>query len=224
VGQQECGLIAEPLWWGGNMPISDPALWTVIRDHPLPFRQVQDNQSDPPRVCTSFADCLRMKGDWTDGAAARITAIYRQFLYLKALSGEPVTPSTCMDAAWHLHLEFKEDYAALCRAVGRDIPHLVDLSHVEQQRAHEVGRALYEAEFDTAPARDLWPSHEEQNNADKLVLVCLGGGIVILFSISLGGATGSWLLALPAMAGFAAINHFYNKWSGASPEQMSRGD
>lgn len=212
----------EPLWWGGKMPVSDPALWAVIRDHSLPFRRVQDNQSDPPRVCASFAECLRMKGDWTDEAAARITAIYRQFLYLKALSGEPVTPSTCMDAAWHLHLEFEEDYAALCRAVGRDIPHLVDLSYAEQQRAHDRGHFLYQVEFDAVPARDLWPSGQDQTNAEWMLLLQVGGGAAMVLLIMAGVITGAWVMAAPVLAILGLIAHFGKKWGGASPERVSR--
>jgi len=89
---KEVGLWEKPgLWYvsavlmRGTMPLSDPGLWTVIRDHPLPFRAVKDHGCDPPRVCSSFADYLRRDGDWTDETAMRITAIYREFLYLKGL-------------------------------------------------------------------------------------------------------------------------------------------
>jgi hypothetical protein len=221
VVQAECGMKRGPLWWGETMPISDPALWSVIRDHPLPCRGVQDNRSDPHRVCASFADCLRMKGDWTDEVAARITLMYRQFLYLKALSGQPVSPSACVDMAWHLHLEFKEDYAALCRAVGRGIPHIVDLSYGEQQRAHDRGHQLYQAEFDAVPARDLWPSGQDQTNAEWLWLMQLGGLPVMLLCM-LGVVMGVWPMAVPVLAILGVNIHFSKKWGGVRPEQMSR--
>jgi hypothetical protein len=142
------------------MPISDPHLWSVIRDWPLPFRNEVDYGANPPRVCTSFEDFLRKNGDWTDRSAVRITTMYRQFLYLKALSGEPVTPSYTIDCAWHQHLQFPADYSALCAAVGRDIPHRKDLPSSKRKAAYERGRELWKQEFGAEPPDDLWPSPE----------------------------------------------------------------
>lgn len=221
-GRTMCGSVLGQIWWGGKMPLSEPKLWAVIRDRPLPFRRVPDARADPPRVCASFADCVRRQGDWTDEAASRITAIYRQFLYLKAVSGQPITPSTCIDTAWHMHLEFREDYAALCREVGRDIPHLVDLSYVELQRAFDRGHMLFSAEFDAPPARDLWPSGQDQTNADWLWLMQMGGGLAIVLFTFEGVLTGAWLMAVPVLAVLAVIKHFAGKWGGNRPEQMSR--
>jgi hypothetical protein len=165
------------------MPVSDPILWDKVATWPLPHRRETDKDAEPPRTCASFEDCLRKKGDWTDESARRITEGYRRFLYLKALSGEPITPSQAIDMAWHLHLSFPADYAALCKALGRDVPHLTGLSPDEQAQAYDRGLALYAAEFDRAPHVDLWPSRENLSRARFLFLVTY---------VALFGSVGLW--------------------------------
>lgn len=81
------------------MPLSNPDLWQKIANWPLPYRAERDTGVEPSRDCRCFEHNLRKQGDWTDESAVRITEIYRQFLYLKALSGRPVTPSECIDSA-----------------------------------------------------------------------------------------------------------------------------
>lgn len=140
------------------MPVSDPALWTLIADWPLPFRNDHDPKASPPRVCQRFEHNLRAAGDWSDAASDRITEGYRRFLYLKALSDEPLTPPHWVDEAWHLHLGFRDDYAALERAVGRPLPHRRTILKKEANRAYTRGRALWRREFDADPPPDLWPA------------------------------------------------------------------
>ena len=204
------------------MPLTDPALWYAIRDWPLPYRADHDRDALPPRTCTCFADCLRMKGDWTDDSAERITTAYRRFLYLKALSGQPVTPSACIDEAWHLHMTHPDDYAALCRAIGRDIPHGTDLSYAELQRAYDRGHALYAAEFDKAPPRDLWPTGEALTEAEKLGLVQMSVVGVSVFLGVIGFALKLWWVVVPLGVINYVLLHYANRWGGTSPEKMAR--
>lgn len=204
------------------MPLSNPDLWQKIADWPLPYRAERDKDAEPPRDCTCFEHNLRRKGDWTDVSAARITQIYRKFLYLKALSGQAVTPSGCIDEAWHLHLSHPENYAALCRLVGRDIPHQTQLSYVERQRAYDRGRALFTAEFDTEPDRDLWPSGAAMGDADKLFLMVLGGGIACMFLVAMGAAAKTWVVAIPIVAIAVVVGVLTQRWGGTTPDQISR--
>lgn len=81
------------------MPLSNPALGAVRHGYPLPFRAVPGPVAVSPRVCANFATWLRINGDWTDDGADRITTACRRFLYLKPLSGQPVTPSPRIDPA-----------------------------------------------------------------------------------------------------------------------------
>lgn len=98
-----------------------------------------------------------MIGDWTDLAAEEITVGYRRFLYLKALTGETLTPPKCIDEAWHLHMTFPANYYALQKAMGRNIEHSQRLTWKERRLAWEKGRSLWKAEFDGDPGLTIWP-------------------------------------------------------------------
>jgi hypothetical protein len=208
------------------MPLSDPLLWDKIATWTLPHRRERDDFAEPPRTCGSFEDCLRKKGDWTDASASRITEMYRKFLYLKALSGKPVTPSEAIDMAWHLHLEFPADYSALCDAVGRDIPHRIVFYENELEEAYVRGRALYEAEFDAPPDRDLWPSGEDQTRAEIYRLVVMGavlvGVVSVLLGSAVGGLAGLLLAGAIVAAAISVVFYLHARWGDASPSKMAR--
>jgi hypothetical protein len=172
------------------VPLSDPLLWSRIEKWLLPHREERDAGAEPPRTCVCFEHNLRKRGDWTDNSASRITNVYRRFLYLKALTGEPIAPSEVIDTAWHLHLEFPSDYAALCATLGRDIAHLRDLDHAERVRAYDRGSALFKAKFDRPPDSDLWPSRRDQRRALVAGLVGLAAAVIVFVSIDVGSRLG----------------------------------
>lgn len=173
------------------MPLSDPALWNRIRDWPLPWRGDWDYGQGAfrGRKCERFEDNLAMAGDWTDDSAARVTGAYRRFLYLKALTGETLTPSDCIDRAWHLHLEFAPDYATFERAVGRAIPHRRGLTRRESEAAYVRGRALWRQEFDRDPDPDIWPPPLPEMN-DRIGNVLMGLGVVLILAAPVAGLLG----------------------------------
>lgn len=174
------------------MPISDPALWLIVRDWSLPWRGDWDHGLGAfnGRKCERFEDNLAMACGWTDESAARVTAAYRRFVYLKALTGETLTPSDSIDRAWHLHLEFAPDYAALEQAVGRAIPHLRGLTPVESEAAYVRGRALWRREFDRDPDYDIWPPPLPELN-DRI-----GNGLIALGTALALGAPVAGLLGV----------------------------
>lgn len=143
------------------MPLSDPKLWKLIETWPLPYRKEEDKDDPPKRTCTRFEHNLRKIGDWTDEASVEITEAYRRFLYLKALTGETLTPPTCIDQAWHLHLGFKDDYGALEKALGRFLPHNASVSVNDSEESYVRGRALWASEFEALPKGHIWPSIEQ---------------------------------------------------------------
>lgn len=140
------------------MPLTDPDLWKVIETWPLPHRPDRDFEFSPPRRCSSFQHNLRKIGDWTDESSVAITAAYRRFLYLKAVTGQTITPPACIDRAWHLHLGFPKDYANLEAAIGARILHQEKLTEVERTEAFERGRQLWIAEFGEDPPARIWPT------------------------------------------------------------------
>ena len=168
------------------MPLTDPDLWKLIETWPLPYREERDDADPPKRLCTRFEHNLRKIGDWTDEATEEITAAYRRFLYLKAVSGETLTPPVWIDEAWHLHLGFLSDYAALEAAAGRLIPHRQDLSAVERTVAFDRGRKLWIEEFGEFPDNHIWPTSMSLRRDNLLVALMFGGfGIAFVGVISI---------------------------------------
>lgn len=61
---------------------------------------------------------------WTRNHARAAIAEYRKFCFLALRAGHAVTPSTVVDAVWHLHLTYTRDYWELfCTALGRPLHH-----------------------------------------------------------------------------------------------------
>ncbi|MBC2837620.1 hypothetical protein [Paragemmobacter straminiformis] len=139
------------------MPLTDPDLWNLIRTWPLPYSDEMDDGVTPARRCRRFEDNLRRAGDWTEDAAEEITIAYRQFFYLKALTGETLTPPKWIDAAWHQHLAFPIDYSALEAGIGRKIVHQQQLNKEERKAGWNRGREIWKAEFDEDPPLKMWP-------------------------------------------------------------------
>jgi hypothetical protein len=209
------------------VPLTDPQLWETISAWRLPYRKERDDEAQPKRTCASFQHNLRKRGDWTDESARRITEMYRKFLYLKALTGKPVTPSEAIDMAWHLHLEFPADYRALCDAVGRDIPHRVVFYENELEEAYVRGRALYEAEFDAPPDRDLWPSREDQTRFQTgrvvaIQLVFGGFYLAVVLGVWVGGFRGFLLGAGIELAIVGVLAYLDPRLPPVEPSKIAR--
>jgi hypothetical protein len=139
------------------MPLTDPDLWNLIRTWPLPYWDEMDYGVTPARRSSRFEDSLRRAGNWTENAAEEITIAYRRFLYLKALTGETLTPPSWIDAAWHQHLAFPTNYSALEASIGRKIIHQQRLTKEERTAGWDRGREIWKAEFDGDPPLKMWP-------------------------------------------------------------------
>lgn len=168
------------------MPLTDPQLWQKIAKWPLPYRAERDELAEPPRDCTCFEHNLRKDGDWTDDSARLLTHAYRQFLYLKALTGASITPPKSIDSAWHLHQSFLRDYDAMTAHIGRPIPHLTHLTKAERWAAYDRGRSLYVTEFGADMAKTIWPTLEEVKRNRKFVLLAQVAGALFFVGIALG--------------------------------------
>lgn len=98
---------------------------------------------------------------WSAVHTARAIEEYRKFLYLTQISAHQVTPSQIVDAAWHMHLTFTRDYwEDLCpNVIGRAVHHQPCAGEEEMPRYRTqfaATKALYEAEFGTAPPAEIW--------------------------------------------------------------------
>lgn len=198
--EREAALENYPLKWRTTwvmsaMPLTEPNLWTLINTWPLPYRDEMDYGLSPARRSIRFEDNLRTAGDWTIEASERITDAYRRFLYLKAISGETLTPPSWIDAAWHQHLAFATNYVALEEALGRRIVHRQRLTSEEREAGWDRGRELWEAEFDDAPPIRMWPPRRAwwRPWAAVGVMIFAAGSIVLFLNSHLVQSLPDWM-------------------------------
>ncbi len=174
------------------MPLTDPILWKLIEGWILPYWDEVDHGVSPPRRSRRFEDSLRKAGDWTDTASEEITFAYRRFLYLKALSGETLTPPAWIDTAWHHHLSFPTNYSALEARTGRKIAHNQRLTGKKRNAAWDRGRVLWAAEFDAEPPLHIWPPRPARWRLYAGIGVFVGGTIVLFLPTAWGGEISEW--------------------------------
>lgn len=202
------------------MPLSDADLWQKIADWPLPCRAEWDALAEPPRNCTRFEHNLRLKGDWTDESALRLTEEYRRFLYLKALAGGPLTPPEEVDQVWHLHLEMGEDFSeGLCRAIGIPLTHEPGLARQAALASYEWGFGAYIREFGAAPPGDIWPRPDVLRRERYIKPFAFLGFAIFLIGVAvmfIGGAVYFFLAAVLAAAAFVVMV------LGGDPEPFQR--
>jgi hypothetical protein len=87
-----------PLWQAGDF---DTALWLRLVDFHV----------DPAGAELTFLRRLaREQVGWTLADAEQAWFEYLRFLYLACKCDHPVTPSNEVDAVWHLHLTYSENY------------------------------------------------------------------------------------------------------------------
>jgi len=112
----------------------------------------------------SFSKRLRRENRWSTTYTARAMAEYKRFVYLAAVSPNPVTPSEVVDKVWHLHLVYTRSYwQDLCAGLlGRPLHHDPSAGGGSEATKfvnwYEATKALYRQEFGEEPASDLWPA------------------------------------------------------------------
>ncbi len=131
---------------------SDPQLWS----------RVDAFDVDDPVAEFPFSARLARDNGWSRAFAARVVAEYKRFVYLTQVSRSTLTPSDEVDQAWHLHMTYTRDYwDRLCAEVlGRPLHHGPTRGISEEpmyRGCYDDTRALYAAEFGTAPPADIWP-------------------------------------------------------------------
>ena len=166
---------------GARPPVRNlGALWSLLRD-----MRIED-----PGACRTFERALAEENGWPLERAREVSFEYRRFLYLAALARHEVTPSTAVDAAWHLHLTYTRHYwDVLCREIiGRPLHHLPSAGgEAEQARLREQYRAtliLYHETFGEPPPIPIWrrPAGEagepkgDRTAEPRSTASCGGGG------------------------------------------------
>lgn len=167
-----------------------------------------------------FEEALARENGWTLGFAERVADEYSGFLYLATTAGFEVTPSECVDRAWHLHLTWPHYRDVLCgEIIGRPLEHRPGTGEPGEDERYRVQYeqtfALYQKVFAKAPPGDIWPRPDPESAAPKAerkrarwlswraALICLVVALPaaafakILAVVLLGGALIFFLLGLP---------------------------
>jgi hypothetical protein len=111
-----------------------------------------------------FTMRLARENGWSAAHAEAVAAEYRRFLYLAAVTGEPLTPSDDVDQAWHLHLLHSRHYwDMLCaRILRRPLHHDPAgggaAETIRHQRQYEATLARYRMIFGENPPPAIWPA------------------------------------------------------------------
>ncbi|MFE8072355.1 hypothetical protein QQM79_14960 [Marinobacteraceae bacterium S3BR75-40.1] len=119
----------------------------------------------------SFGDRLARENGWSRSYARRCIDEYRRFVYLMAISEQPVTPSDEVDQVWHLHLTYTRSYwQELCeRTIGKALHHNPTRGGAAEgakyRRQYRETLALYERTFGAPPPPEIWPPEEKRFRA-----------------------------------------------------------
>lgn len=119
-----------------------------------------------------FESALALENGWSSAFAGRVADEYRRFLHLVATAGFEVTPSECVDRAWHLHLSWPHYREVLCgQLVGRSLEHLPGAGEPGDEERYrgqyERTIALYEEAFGEPPPEDIWPRPDPDAEAQE---------------------------------------------------------
>lgn len=141
-----------------NTQMKNPELWNKL----LEF------QIDDPGSSFTLTQRLARENGWSIDYATRVIVEYKKFLYLAAISKDPVTPSDEVDQAWHLHMLYTESYwDELCvKVLGREIGHGPtkggSSEKVKYNDQYNSTLAFYWSEFGFDAPIDIWPTAEKR--------------------------------------------------------------
>lgn len=108
----------------------------------------------------NFLARLQKENLWNQKYAARVIKEYKRFMFLSAVSSEPVTPSLEVDECWHLHILYTRDYQEFCNILGKFIHHGPGTGTEEDVKFIQwyiSTGTRYFMWFSEKPPDDIWP-------------------------------------------------------------------
>jgi len=137
---------------------STEAARAALRDRLAAFR------IDDPEAAFPFSARLARENGWSPAHTHGVLEEYRRFLYLAMAAGHPVSPSSDVDQAWHLHLLYTRSYwdELVPEVLGAPLHHGPTRGGSAEGAKFDdwYSRTLasYQAAFGSAPPRDIWPA------------------------------------------------------------------
>ena len=169
--------------------MQDPALWQEIQDTPIALA--------PRRHC--LAEHLWREFDLPASRHSTALTEYRRFLYLVAVSKEPLAPSPLIDYMWKTHAKCARIAPDGGKALLARLPSRADGgTEPHNNPAYQRTLDLYQQEFRAPPMPKVWPSVRELRRT-RIVSIAF----FVVFMLTVTSATleiGSIWLILPGFA------------------------
>lgn len=140
---------------------------------------------DEPGAALTFTQRLARENNWDVAFATRVTAEYKRFVFLCAISPHQISPSEEVDQAWHMHMTYTESYwNGLCGEVlGKPLHHHPTRGGPEEREKffalYQQTLDLYKEQFLEDPPADIWPSPEKRFSHTDFIRIDKGAHWII---------------------------------------------
>lgn len=140
------------------MTAQSSRLWDRLREFEL----------DDTNSQLTFTDRLVRENGWTHEFAVRAILEYKKFIFLIAVSNQPLTPSDEVDQVWHLHLLYTHSYwEEMCGSLLNMQIHHGPTKGGQNESSKFTDWylrtiELYQDYFGSAPPVDIWPPKEQR--------------------------------------------------------------
>ena len=127
------------------------------------YQNIQKFSLDDADEVLSFNQRLAKDNGWTIEYTQRVINEYKKFAFLAMIAGHPVSPSSQVDQAWHLHLTYTHSYwDEFCgKILHKSLHHNPSSGGYGEQekyrRWYNETLISYEKIFHELPPIDIWP-------------------------------------------------------------------
>jgi hypothetical protein len=132
------------------------------KEHLALWQQIATFKLDDTEAARPFSKKLADENKWSEEKTLRVIAEYKKFLFLCVTQPNGASPSPTVDAAWHLHLTYTENYwGDLCRNILKtELHHKPSKGGMYEQNKHntwyEQTLMAYTTTFGYMPPEDIW--------------------------------------------------------------------
>jgi hypothetical protein len=132
------------------------------KEHLALWQQIATFKLDDAEAARPFSKKLAEENKWSEEKTLRVIAEYKKFLFLCVTQPNGASPSPTVDAAWHLHLTYTENYwGDLCRNILKtELHHKPSKGGMYEQNKHntwyEQTLMAYTTTFGYIPPEDIW--------------------------------------------------------------------
>lgn len=188
-----------------HLAYSEDPLWQRINDFSI----------DDPEALIPFSGKLARMQNWSEDFTRRAIHEYKRFVYLSCISSIGASPSQVVDAVWHLHLEYTQNYwEEFCdKTLGRKLHHHPSKGgpHEKKKYEHWLKDTLinYRQVFRKDPPADIWKKHFPLGLPRQRSTPFKNWSLVFLFFsviVMLSGCRANWMvIGILVLFGFFAL-------------------